>query len=80
VLASTFGGRAGSGQQDQHHTRAKPEEAVLFGLWWRRACLYPVLPAGKSRGKSDQCSFEEAKQLHETLGGFIKKIEELMAQ
>jgi hypothetical protein len=34
----------------------------------------------KADGTLTQCSFEEAKQLHETLGGFIKKIEELMAQ
>ena len=30
-------------------------------------------------GTLTQCSFEEAKQLHETLGGFIGKVEELMA-
>jgi hypothetical protein len=34
----------------------------------------------KAAGTLTQCSFEEAKQLHETLGGFIKKIEELTAQ
>jgi hypothetical protein len=34
----------------------------------------------KADGTLTQCSFEEAKQLPETLGGFIKKIEELMAQ
>ena len=34
----------------------------------------------KADGTLTQCSFEEAKQLHETLGGFIKKIEELMSQ
>jgi hypothetical protein len=34
----------------------------------------------KAAGTLTQCSFEEAKQLHETLGGFIKKIEELIAQ
>ena len=61
------------------HT-AKPKEPVLCRLWCRRACVHPVLPARKSRGKSDPCSFEEAKQLHETLGGFIKKVEELMPQ
>ena len=34
----------------------------------------------KAKGSLTQCSFEEAKQLHETLGGFIKKIEELVAK
>jgi len=34
----------------------------------------------KAKGSLTQCSFEEAKQLHATLGGFIKKIEELIAQ
>jgi hypothetical protein len=34
----------------------------------------------KAAGTLTQCSFEEAKQLHETLGGFIRKIEELIAQ
>jgi hypothetical protein len=33
----------------------------------------------QAAGSLTQCSFEEAKQLHETLGGFIKKIEELIA-
>ena len=34
----------------------------------------------KAAGILIQCSFEEARQLHETLGGYIKKIEELIAQ
>ena len=34
----------------------------------------------KAKGSLTQCSFEEAKQLHETLGSFIKKIEELVAK
>jgi len=34
----------------------------------------------KAKGSLTQCSFEEAKQLHETLGGFTRKIEELRAQ
>jgi hypothetical protein len=34
----------------------------------------------KAAGTLTQCSFEEARQLHETLGGFLKKIEELIAR
>ena len=34
----------------------------------------------KAKGSLTQCSFEEAKQLNETLVGFIKKIEQLVAE
>ena len=33
-----------------------------------------------AKGSLTQCSFEEAKQLHGTLGGLITEIEELIAQ